>query len=66
MRGVSNKHCLLTFFISADFEPVFSKRYKLACVPIDDSDQPAHPRSLIRAFDGLPRVQLLTFVHAEN
>ena len=54
------------FLLILIFEPVFSKRYKLACVPIDDSDQPAHPHSLIRAFDGLPRVQLLTFVHAEN
>ena len=33
-------------------EPESSKRYTLACVPIEDSDQPAHPRSLIRVFDG--------------
>ena len=33
-------------------EPVSSKRYKLACAHIEDSDQPAHPRSLIRVFDG--------------
>ena len=31
---------------------VSSKRYKLACAPIEDSDQPAHARSLIRVFDG--------------
>ena len=33
-------------------EPVSSKRYKFACAPIKDSDQSAHPRSLIRVFDG--------------
>ena len=27
-------------------------RYRFACVPIEDSDQPAHPRSLIKVFDG--------------
>ena len=32
-------------------EPVSNKRYKLACVPIEDSDQPLHPCSLIRVFD---------------
>ena len=25
---------------------MFSKRYKLACVPFEDSDQPAHSHSL--------------------
>ena len=34
------------------FETVSSKRYKLAYGPIEDSDQPAHPCSLIRVFDG--------------
>ena len=29
-----------------------SKRYKFACVPIEDSDQHAHLRKLIRVFDG--------------
>ena len=29
-----------------------SKRKKLACAPIKDSDQPVHPHSLIRVFDG--------------
>ena len=33
-------------------ELVSSKRYKLACAPIKDSDQPALLRSLIRVFDG--------------
>ena len=32
-------------------EPVSSEMYMLACAPIEDSDQPAHPRSLIRVFD---------------
>ena len=31
-------------------ELVSNKRYKLACAPIEDSDQPAHPHSLIRVF----------------
>ena len=29
-----------------------SERYKLACAHIEDSDQTAHVRSLIRVFDG--------------
>ena len=33
-------------------EPVSNKRYKLACAPIEDSDQTAHPPSLIRVCDG--------------
>ena len=33
-------------------EPVISKRYKFTCAPSEDSDQPAHPRSLIRIFNG--------------
>ena len=36
----------------SNYEPVSCKMYKLACAPTKDSDQPAHPRSLIRAFDG--------------
>ena len=27
-------------------------KYKLVCAPMKDSDQPAHPCSLIRVFDG--------------
>ena len=34
------------------FEPVSSKRYKLACAHIENSEQPAHPCNLIRVFDG--------------
>ena len=34
------------------YVPVSRKRYKLACVPIEDSDQPAHLRRLIRVLDG--------------
>ena len=33
-------------------EPVSSIRYNLACAPIEDSNLTAHPRSLIRVFDG--------------
>ena len=29
-----------------------SKRYNLTCAPVEDSDQSAHVRSLIRVFDG--------------
>ena len=29
-------------------QPIPSKRYKFACVPLEDSDQPEHKRSLIR------------------
>ena len=32
--------------------PVSSKRYKLACALIEDSDESEHPCSSIRAFDG--------------
>ena len=32
-------------------EPVSSKRYKSACAPDEDSDQPVHLRSPIRVFD---------------
>ena len=37
---------------SSIIEPVFSRKYNLACAPIEDSDQTAHLRSLIRVFDG--------------
>ena len=32
--------------------PVARERYKFACGHIEDSDQPAHLRRLIRVFDG--------------
>ena len=35
-------------------KPVSSKMYKMACAPIEDSDQPAHTRSLISVFNGRP------------
>ena len=35
----------------AKCDPVSSKRYKLEGSLIEDSDQTAHPRSLIRVFD---------------
>ena len=34
--------------IHCSFQLISSKRYMLACVPIEDSDQPAHIRSLVR------------------
>ena len=37
-------------------ESLFSKKYKLPGAPIKDSDQAAHPRSLIRVFCGRFRV----------
>ena len=30
----------------------FCKKHKMARAPIEDSDQPAHPRRLISVFDG--------------
>ena len=32
-------------------EPMFSKRFKLTCAPIKDSDEHAHPYSLIKVSD---------------
>ena len=34
------------------YEPGHSISYKITCAPNEDSDQPAHPRSLIRVFAG--------------
>ena len=34
------------------YEAESSERYKLTYAPTEDSDQPVHPRSLIRAFNG--------------
>ena len=34
------------------YKPGHNISYKIACVPSEDSDQPAHPRSLIRVFTG--------------
>ena len=34
------------------FEPKRQKTYRRTCAPCEDSDQPAHPRSLIRIFTG--------------
>ena len=42
---------LSIFALFTLIERVFSKRYKVSCVPIKDSDQTAHLRSLIRVFD---------------
>ena len=39
---------LYTYYLRRDPE----KEYKLACEQIKDSAQTAHPRSLIRVFDG--------------
>ena len=33
-------------------ESVSGIKYKLSCALIEDSDQPAHQRSLIRVYDG--------------
>ena len=41
-----------TIAVRMRFEPVSSNGYKLAFAPIEDSVQPAHPRSLIRVFNG--------------
>ena len=55
-----SKHAILYIFFHAasqhklfplTFELVYSKRYKLACAPSEDSDQHAHPQSN-QFFDG--------------
>ena len=40
----------LLLFSHSSFEPPRDKTNKMACVPIEDSDQPGHPPSLIRVF----------------
>ena len=45
---------------------VSSKMYKLACEPIEDSDQTARSRSLIRIFDVRSGCQVFKFLQAEN
>ena len=37
---------------SKSFKPGPSVSYKTACAPSEDSDQPAHSRSLIRVYEG--------------
>ena len=44
-----------------------SKMYNLSCAPIEDSDQPAHPYSLIRVSElALWVAKGPTFLRAEN
>ena len=43
-KNVTFGTCLIAF------EPGHSMSYNIACAPSEDSDQPAHPRSLIRVF----------------
>ena len=50
--GQPMRFCTISIFIKSLFESVSSIRYKLAFVPIEDSDQPLYQHSLIRAFDG--------------
>ena len=45
---------------------VSRKMYKLACASVEDSDQTAHLRSLIRIFDGRLGCQVSTFLQAGN
>ena len=40
----------LLHHIVSTYEPQREKTYPLTCAPTEDSNQPAHPRSLIRAF----------------
>ena len=37
---------------NVNHDPVSGKRYKLACTPMEDSNQPVHPCSLTRVCDG--------------
>ena len=49
------------------YELIFSKRYNLACSPMEDLDKPAHTCSLIRVFDGCSiGSQKFTFHQAEK
>ena len=43
-------------------EPQRKKTYQLTCAPNEDSNQPAHPRSLIRVFV----VKILMKIHNED
>ena len=45
---------------------MFSRRYKSARAPIEDSDQPAHLRSLIRVFDGRSKKTFCGFSMGRN
>ena len=48
------------------YKPVSSKRYKLACASAEDSDQPVHPRSLIRVFGGRLCVAKSAFIRQKT
>ena len=50
----------------SDQDRVLTKSYKLACSPIIDLDQPAHPRSLIRVFDGRSMGSLGSIISADR
>ena len=55
-----------TYFRSSN-ELVYNKRYKLACTPMEESEEHAHLCSLVRAFDGALWVAKGSmFLHAEN
>ena len=41
----------LKFLFAGLFEKVSIKRYEMVCASIKNSEQPAHPRSLIRVID---------------
>ena len=42
--------CFFFFFFFYANKPPHDKTHKMACAPSEDSDQPAHPPSLIRVF----------------
>ena len=53
--------------MSGIFEPQRQKKYLRICAPIEDSDQPAHSRDLIRLFtDHILDSQGCKFLHADN
>ena len=51
-RAITGTHDFPTSHYYFYLQPVSSKRHKLASVPIEDSDQPAHLRCLISVVDG--------------
>ena len=51
LQVISNKSALHLSVISGNpEEPPHDKTNNIACAPSEDSDQPGHPPSLIRAF----------------
>ena len=56
-RLMENYRNLVLYYYDVNIiERVSRKKYKQACGPIEDSDQPSRLHSLIRVFDGTLRI----------